>query len=107
MGRSKIVLNTRVTPGTHERVFTSMLCGALCLSDRNEANAALFKDGEQIAFYDWTAIPEAPKMAGELLGDNGKGARMAFNGLEAARNGHTWSHRADSIMKALKLEPRL
>ena len=102
MGRSKIVLNSRVSPGTHERVFSSMLCGALCLSDWSESAASLAGEGS-VAFYRWTDLASAAKLAGDLLESPDKAARIAQRGEAEALARHQWSHRAEAIAKAMNV----
>jgi len=63
IGSAKICLN--ISPmfknGSHERIFTAMLSGAVCLTDENVYLKELFIDGEDIMFYRPDSLPEMPQ----------------------------------------------
>jgi spore maturation protein CgeB len=86
--------------GAHERIFNSMLNGSLTLTNessfvsemnRTELNSINYLNPEELAdkvdFYN-----ENPKNREEI----------ALNARDFALENHTWSHRADQILKETK-----
>ena len=100
MCNSKIVLNPLplFTNGSHERVFTSMLCGAVCVSEKNLYLQQEFTDNENITFFNMAALHEFPKQIQALLDNPEQAAFIAQNGQALATQMHTWQHRAQSII---------
>jgi hypothetical protein len=102
--RAKVVLNTNngFVAGGHERVFTAMAAGAAVFSDYSKYYADAFKVGQEIALFAWPHMAEAPGQLLDLLGDEGRLARMARAGAKRAQADHRWSDRAGRIVKAVK-----
>lgn len=75
---SKIVLNVLPTfkCGTHERIFTSMMNGSVCVADKNKLLEELFTDGEEIIFYDMKCLDELPVKIKEILSNQEKAEKM-------------------------------
>lgn len=101
MCNSKIVLNPLplFMNGSHERVFTSMLCGAVCVSERNLYLEREFIDNENICFYDMLNLDKLPKKIHQLLTEQGTAASIAQKGLSLAAEKHTWANRAKDIVE--------
>ncbi|MCP5103110.1 MAG: glycosyltransferase family 1 protein [bacterium] len=100
MARSKIVLNTLpyFPEGSHERVFSAMLNGALCISDSNRYLAKEFNAGKEILFYSWQQLDDLPGMVREMLTDNNRRLSIAAAGREKVKDRHTWKHRAGELL---------
>ncbi len=101
MGNAKIVLNNLplFRNGSHERVFTSMLCGALCISEKNIYLENQFIDGEDIVFFSYERLSELPDKILYFLENQDKACRIARSGYEKANKKHTWLHRANQILE--------
>lgn len=101
MCNSKIILNPLplFTNGSHVRVFTSMLCGAVCVSERNLYLQKEFTDKENICFFDMYSLDELPKSIKELLSEPAKAESIAQKSLTLATQKHTWEHRAKAIIE--------
>jgi len=100
IGNSKICLN--ISPmfknGSHERVFTAMLSGAVCLTDENLYLKELFADDEDILFYRTNGLSEMPQKIINLLNDTDKLSSISRRAYEKAKNTHTWKNRAEYIL---------
>ncbi len=100
MADSKISLN--IMPwfkrGSHERVFSSMLCGALALSDESTYLREECEDGKTIAFYSLKDLDALTGRIETLLSNEKMAAEIAANGYELASKKHTWAHRAREIL---------
>ena len=98
MRRSKIVLNMGFVPdGSHERVFSAMLNGALAASDNNVYLNELFLDGKEILLFRSTEIDQLPGRIADVLDDEAKLSECSIRASELAQ-AHTWSARAASIL---------
>ena len=83
--------------GAHDRVFNSILNGAVCVSDRSKYLCEELKDTEGVCYYDLKKIEELPKMVQELLQDEEKRQIILENGIEKVRESHTWENRARQL----------
>jgi glycosyltransferase involved in cell wall biosynthesis len=105
MSQSKIVLNVSLYPdGSHERIFSSMLSGAVCASDENPWLREIFQDGSGIIFHKWT---EPAALADKLMGalsNPSKLAETAAAGREKSLRSHTWLSRAETLLKITGLK---
>lgn len=98
--QAKAVLNASpmFSQGTHDRVFSSMLNGALAVTNRSTYFEEHFTDEEDILFYDWKALKELPEKLESILGDTDKWKKMTATAKEKARQNHTWNVRAKELM---------
>lgn len=101
MTQAKIVLNiSAVVPeGSHERVFSSMLNGAVSLTDKNDYFSEEFTEEKNILFYSWKNPDALPEKINQWLANPEKLAAIARAGKHEAMNKHTWLHRAKTILK--------
>ena len=101
IGKAKICLN--ISPmfknGSHERVFTAMLSGAVCLTGENIYFKELFADGDDILFYRPNNLHGTPQRVIELLNNTDKLMSISGKAYNKALNGHTWKNRAEFIIK--------
>ncbi|BDV44429.1 hypothetical protein GURASL_33520 [Geotalea uraniireducens] len=100
MADTKIVLNILpyFTDGSHERIFNSMLAGAVCLSDENIYLKDNFCCGKNIVLYNLKNNNAAEKIE-RLLGNTNMMDEIARNGKELALTDHTWRNRAEEILQ--------
>ncbi|MCI9530817.1 MAG: glycosyltransferase family 1 protein [Lachnospiraceae bacterium] len=101
MGNARVVINKLplFRDGSHERVFTSMLCGAVCVSDRNNYLEREFHDGEDIVFYDMSNLEEFSGRMRKMLSNLLLMEKIAWKGKSIAEKKHTWRCRAREIVK--------
>ena len=96
---AKISLNVMpwFKDGAHDRVFNTLLNGALLLSDDSIYLREILRDGENCILFDLENIEQMPERIKALLADEEKMQRMADKGYEMAKSAHTWAHRADFL----------
>jgi hypothetical protein len=99
MQKAKIVVNVSPTfiDGSHERVFSAMLNGAVCVTDYSGYLAEQFEDNKDIVFFSWENIGELPDKIGNLLEDGDRLSFISNNGQRKASRNHTWEKRAEDI----------
>lgn len=85
--------------GAHDRVFNSMLNGAVCLTDKSNYLTEEFKDKEEIVFYSLDNIEEIPHIVNNLLGNEEKMQYIADSGFKISTKRHTWRQRAIKISR--------
>ncbi len=103
IGDSKISLNVMpwFKDGAHDRVFTAMANGAICLTDSSQYLQEIFQEEENIFFYSLRGIRFLPAKVKRLLCDDEKGRRVAEAGKENALQ-HRWAQRAYEVMDYLE-----
>ncbi len=106
MADSKFVLNHVPTlqNGMHERIFTSMICGAVCLTHDFPIMHEEFSDGENVILYTDSDIPLLADRIKELLNSPEQAEQIARRGQEIALSRHTWAKNAEAILKIVGLE---
>lgn len=93
--KAKISLNVMpwFKDGAHDRVFNSMLNGALCLTDPSDYLEEIFSDNKSLKFYDLKQIQALPDMVTNLLDHPAAMKAVTAAGYEKAIS-HTWESRA-------------
>ena len=99
--KAKISLNVMpwFKDGAHDRVFNSILNGAVCVSDRSKYLCEELKEGEGICYYSLEKIEELPHIVWDLLKNKEKRQAVVGNGIEKVRKNHTWEARAKQILE--------
>lgn len=97
--QTKISLNVMpwFKDGAHDRIFNSMLNGAVCLTDSSIYLDSILHDGVDSSIYSLSEKERVPEIAGRLLADMDQMQRIADGGYELAKSGHTWAHRARQL----------
>ncbi len=95
MQDSKIVLNTMTwfKAGAHERIFDGMLAGAVVVTDSSQYLKEEFSNDEFVMF-ELTEIDCLAQTVTGLLQHPDQMQAIADRGLSAAKERHTWGHRA-------------
>lgn len=103
MANAKIVLNNLplFRDGSHERVFSAMLCGAVCFTEASEYFRKEFVDNEDIIFFDYVNLHQLSQKVKIILDDPLLGKAIAENGYQKAKASHTWEHRAEAMLPIL------
>ena len=104
IAEAKISLNVMpwFKDGAHDRIFNTMLNGAVCVTDSSIYLDTILKDGENAALYSLNSLESLPEIIKGLLDSPERMQRIADAGYQMARNGHTWEYRAEEIMKILE-----
>ena len=89
--------------GAHDRVFNTMLNGAISLSDHSRALDDYFVDGKDIVFYDLKNIDKLVERYAWIMDHPAEAKDIAMAGYEEAKKAHTWQHRAVELEKMFKL----
>ena len=84
--------------GAHDRVFNSILNGAVCVSDKSKYLCEELEEGEGICYYDLESIAELPHIVQDLLQNENKMQDIVSKGVEKVRKNHTWDARAKHII---------
>lgn len=103
MRKSKICLNSMpfFKNGSHERVFTSLACGALPLTSDNLYMREEFSDNKDLLFYQFTQLEAIDEKIHPLLSDDQIRIKLVRSGQEKVLTHHTWNSRVDSALKNL------
>ncbi|WPZ18074.1 glycosyltransferase [Geobacillus subterraneus] len=98
---SKLVLNVlpNFVYGGHERIFTTMLNGAVSLTDNNLFLQSEFKDGEDLLLYSFPSYPYDRIQS--FLDDKVTLQKIAENGRKKVIEKHTWLARAEKIIETV------
>ncbi|MCM1256279.1 MAG: FkbM family methyltransferase [Roseburia sp.] len=103
MGNTRIILN--VTPtlnnGSHERIFSAMLNGAICFTTRSLYLENVGLDQEVVEFS-FNEIRELPQMVQLILASPQKAEVLAQQAQDAAQEKHLWMHRAKDIIDVVE-----
>ncbi|MCM1264525.1 MAG: glycosyltransferase, partial [Butyrivibrio sp.] len=94
--QSKISLNVMpwFRDGAHDRIFNSMLNGALCLTDSSVYLDEILHDKTDCRIYSASNMEELPDIVYGLLANPVRLQEMIDNGYALAKESHTWEHRA-------------
>ncbi|MBA3722418.1 MAG: glycosyltransferase [Parachlamydiaceae bacterium] len=103
MKRAKIVLNStpQIKRGLHERILSSLACGAAVLALDTPYLSEIFKDEEDILLYkprDWKEVNRKIQV---YLSDESKRQKLVEKGREKVMRFHTWDQRAKTLLTAL------
>ncbi|MDE6851583.1 MAG: DUF115 domain-containing protein [Lachnospiraceae bacterium] len=88
--------------GSHDRVFTAMLNGALCLTDGSAYLEEELRETENVYFYSLKGLKYLPAKIRRILSNPEQSAAVAAAGRELAQGKHTWAHRAEEVMDYLE-----
>lgn len=101
---SKISLNVMpwFKEGSHDRVYTAMLCGAICLTDSSSYLTEQCEDGEHLVYYSLEEMERLPELVKSVLEDDARAETIAKQGQKLARERHTWRHRGMEVLDYLR-----
>lgn len=100
ISQAKISINVMpwFKDGAHDRIFNTMLNGAVCVTDTSKYLLEQFKDGEQVLFYDLSDIDSMCQRVKELLSDCDAMQTIADAGYKACIGKHTWAERTLALL---------
>lgn len=87
--------------GAHDRVFNSVLNGAVCVSDKSRYLCGELSDGAGVCYYNLEKIEELPFIVKELLRNEAERKEIVRRGMEKVQEKHTWEARAKQILEWL------
>jgi glycosyltransferase involved in cell wall biosynthesis len=98
---SKILIN--IMPhysleSAHDRIFSSMSRGALCMTDATDYLREMFTEGEDIVFYDNDNLDGLAGKIRYYLAHEDERLRITVNAFENVRARHTWVNRAEDMI---------
>lgn len=104
---SKISLNVMpwFKDGAHDRVFNSILNGAVCVSDTSRYLCEELSEGEGVCYYELAGLMKLPDMVKGLLSDEARRKEIVSRGKEKVSAGHTWSERAKTLAGWFEKKP--
>lgn len=99
IAQSKISVNVMpwFKDGAHDRVFNSILNGAVCVSDTSGYLCEELLEGEGVCYYSLQEVEALPKMVKELLQDEGRMRECVARGIRKLQKTHTWAQRAEQL----------
>jgi hypothetical protein len=102
MRQSKMVLNMGFVPdGSHERVFSALLNGALPVTDGNPYLEESFPGDTDALLFRWTKLGELPEKLAAVL--DGRTPLAGYpSRAERAGRPHTWAARARSLLALVR-----
>lgn len=100
MQRAQISLNVmpEFKNGAHDRVFSSILNGAVSVSDDSIYLREILPEGNGICYYDRNCLEKLPERIRELLESPDKRHQIVTKGYEKIRDRHTWKNRAEQLI---------
>ncbi len=99
-GNAKLSLNimTWHKDGFTERIANAMLQKSVVITDRTAYLDRHFQDGEELILFRLGHLQELPQRIKDLLEDEPLRAKIAENGYQKAKAGHTWYKRAEELL---------
>lgn len=99
IGQAKISLNVMpwFKDGAHDRVFNSVLNGAVCVSDTSQYLWEELKEGEGICYFKLAELEKLPEKVKTLLADAELRTKIVQAGENVIKEKHTWANRADVL----------
>jgi glycosyltransferase involved in cell wall biosynthesis len=104
MGNSKMVLNHISTHqhGTHERIFSSMICGAISLTHDFPIVNEEFTNNKDIVLFRDDQLQSLVDTIKYLINHESKAKEIAKQGYLIAKEHHTWLNNVDEILKVME-----
>lgn len=103
ISRAKISLNVMpwFKEGGHDRVFNSMLNGAVCITDWSKYLEDELQEGKDVLFYELDELQRVPERVSNLLNNREKWEYMQREAYRTAKRSHTWEQRVRFIHKEI------
>ena len=106
ISKAKISLNVMpwFKDGAHDRIFNSMLNGAICLTDTSRYLTKILQKDKEVKFYSLKEINQLPEIVKQLLSDPEGMEQVVQMGYERAVGYHTWGCRAEVLSQWIEEE---
>lgn len=104
LANAKISLNVMpwFKDGAHDRVYSAMCNGALCLTDPSRFMREDLLEGENVIFYSLKEYEKLPDLICQLLSQEEKREKIAEVGKEHAMKNHVWSERVPQLLQFVR-----
>lgn len=101
MADAKIVLNNMplFADGSHERVFSVLASGSICLTDSNPYLCENFTDKADLFYYHWSNMQLVPEIIKDILAKKYDVEQIIQNGHVKVIENHMWMNRAKEILE--------
>lgn len=101
MQRAKVSLNCMpwYKAGCSERVFNSMMNGAVCVTDRSSYLEERFKDGSELVYYDLWNLTQLAYDIRYLLNNIEAAQQIAYRGYRETNAADSWESRMGTILQ--------
>ena len=100
---AEIVINQTVKGDLNFRVFESMMCGSMLLTEgAGNGLEELFRPGEHLVTYEKGNVDQAAALISEYLADPQRCRRIAAQGRAEVVAKHLPAHRAATVMQRLE-----
>ncbi len=102
--KSKITVNImpNFKAGSHDRVFSGQLNGAVSLTDSTELLKKQYNDMENILFYNLDDIDAVTSKVDAALSNSSELKKIAQAGYDIASKNHTWTNIANVFINSVK-----
>lgn len=99
LSEAKVSLNVMpwFKDGAHDRVFNSILNGAVCVTDTSKYLCEELSEGEGVCYFTLEEIGRLPEIVRELLADEARLRETLERGKKKVREKHTWAKRAETL----------
>lgn len=99
LGESKVSLNVMpwFKDGAHDRVFNSILNGAVCVTDTSRYLCEELSEGEGVCYFELEQTERLPEIVRGLLEDDARMHEITECGRKKVREKHTWAKRAETL----------
>jgi len=87
--------------GAHDRIFNSMLNGAVCLTDHSKYIDEILTPNSNVVFYGLKQIEMLPFIVKSLMDDKMHMEMLQQNAFKYALENHTWKQRANTLHNEL------
>lgn len=103
ISQSKLSLNVMpwFKDGAHDRIFNSMLNGAVCLTDHSKYLDEILTPNKNVVFYDLKQIEMLPFIVNSILSDKDHMRHIQQEAFEYAVKNHSWHQRAKKLHNEL------
>lgn len=104
--KAKVSLNVMpwFKDGAHDRVFTSILNGTVCVSDESKYLLETLKEQEGVFYYKLQEIEQLPQLVKRLLTEDELREKAVTRGKEIVEKEHTWVARARKLAEWMQDE---
>ena len=101
MQQAKISLNVmpEFKDGAHDRIFSSILNGAVSVSDDSRYLRECLPEGVGICYYDRNHLEELPEIVKHLLAVPKEREEIVLKGKAEVEKKHTWRQRAEQLIE--------
>lgn len=89
--------------GAHDRIFSSMLSGCVCFTDKSRYLTESFKEDKELVFYDLAKLDMLPKLVKSYLENPSLCEKIGKRGRTYGSQNETWKNRTEEILEKLKL----